>query len=269
MISNIFIEPSELTDHKYIICETSNTFHANDNKAPQENETNLSNFNYETADWESIRANLRMINWSIELEEHKTSEDKLRVFMEIVMKIVEENCKKFKSHKGCQTNRIPRDRRILLRKKKKLNLKLKCKISNKRKTVLEQDISKINKKLLDSHKDEKIMNEARAITNIKSNPKHFFSYTKKNLKTKNVIGPFKINDSTINTFSDICKLLSNQFTSSFSIPDENFKIVNPKNFFNVETENKKPLLMDIDFTESSFVDVIKEINSNSSPGTDH
>ena len=273
LISNMYIQPSELTDHNYIICETSNTLNVNDNKSTQNheanNETNLSTFNYETADWESIKGNLRMIKWSEVLEECKTSEDKLRVIMEIVMKIVEENCKKFKNQRGSQMNEIPRDRRTLLRKKKKLKSKLKCINSVERKSHLEQAINDIDRKLLSSHKEEKIKREERAIRNIKSNPKHFFTYTKKNLKSKNGIGPFKINDETINTFNDICKMLSNQFSSSFSVPDENFKISNPQDFFNIEGEKEKPLLNNINFTESSFVDVIKDIKSNSSPGTDH
>merc|ERR1711888_560981 len=136
-----------------------------------ENNTNLSSYNYETANWKNIKASLKKINWSEILAKHNSSEEKLKVVLEIVVKIIEENCTMFKSHGGPQLNKIPRDRRILLRKKKKLNLKLQNNnFSSDRKTQLEITIREIDKKLLDSHKEEKIVKEAHAIENIKTIP---------------------------------------------------------------------------------------------------
>jgi len=54
------------------------------------------------------------------LENYKTSEEKLNKILEVVIKIVEENCLKFRYRRGALINKIPRDRRILLRKRKKL-----------------------------------------------------------------------------------------------------------------------------------------------------
>ena len=87
-----------------------------------------------------------MINWSEVLEEYNTSEGKLRVIMEIVMNIIEVNCKKFKNQGNSKKIKIPRDRRILLRKNKKLKLKFRCKLSSERKNYLEQAIRNIDKK---------------------------------------------------------------------------------------------------------------------------
>ena len=124
LISNIYIEPSKITDHKYITCETSYKLSISDTKHISENDTNLSSYNYETANWKNIKASLKERNWSEILTNHSSSEEKLRVFLEIVVKIIEENCTMFRRQGGSQLNNIPRDRRILLRKKKKLNLKL-------------------------------------------------------------------------------------------------------------------------------------------------
>ena len=139
------------------------------------------------------------------------------------MKIIENNTVKFKFPRGSQTNKIPKDRRILLRKKKKLNLKLK-RGNTRKKNCIESAIIDIDKKLLESHKNEKIENETRAIKNIKINPKHFFTYAKKKLKTKSIIGPFRINEKIFNTPQDICEKLSEQYVSSFSSPDPKYKI---------------------------------------------
>ena len=74
-------------------------------------------------------------------------------------------------------HKIPSDRKILLRKKKKLNLKLK-RCNTRERNCIESAIIDIDKKLLDSHKNEKIESETRAIKNIKINPKHFFTCNK-------------------------------------------------------------------------------------------
>ena len=206
----------------------------------------------------------------VKLEKYKTAEEKLKVILDIVIKIVNENCTKFKCQRGTHVNKIPRDRRILLRKKKKMKSKLECDtISVERKTSIEKTIGDIENQLLSSHEKEKIKNEERAVENIKSNPKHFFSYTKKNFKTKNTIGPFRIKDEMVNTLEEICKKLSDQYSSSFSVPNQNYKIMNSIDFFTIDQNSEEPQLSDFQFTEKTFVDVIKDINSNSAPRTDH
>ena len=98
---------------------------------------NLSSYNYETANWKYIKSSLKKIDQPELLAGHNSSEEKLRVILEIVVKIIEENCEMFKCRGGSQANKIPRDRRILLRKKKKLNLKLRQNdLSNGRKKTI-------------------------------------------------------------------------------------------------------------------------------------
>merc|ERR1712002_1013674 len=92
---------------------------------PEKNE-NLSSYNYETANWKNIKASLRKIDWPKLLAGHNTSAEKLKIILEIFVKIIEENCEMFKCRGGSQANKIPRDRRILLRKKK-----IKSKITSK------------------------------------------------------------------------------------------------------------------------------------------
>lgn len=270
LISNTYIQPSKITDHKYIICETSHSLQANNNKHMLNDESNLSSYNYETADWESIKSRFRNINWVEILDNYKTSEEKLNIILEIIIKIIDENCSKYRFKRGAHTNKIPRDRRILLRKKKKLKVKLERKdASGCMKIDIEKSINDIDTKLLMSHEKEKIDNEARAIENIRSNPKHFFAYAKKNIKTRSTIGPFRIDGVTFNSLENICEKLSEQYTSSFSSPDNNFKIENPRIFFSTGDDGMFSQLNDIVFTQESFVDVIKEIHKNATPGTDH
>ena len=109
----------------------------------------------------------------------KSSEEKLKVIVDIVIKIVEKNCNIFESRGGTRSNNIPRDRRVLLRKKKKLYKKLRNTNSADTKAELENRIREIDKTLLESHEEENIVKETRALEKIKTNPKHFNAYEKK------------------------------------------------------------------------------------------
>ena len=62
-----------------------------------DNGTNLSTYNYETANWKNIKAELKKVNWQEILAEHESSEEKLKVILEIVIKIIEENCTTFRN----------------------------------------------------------------------------------------------------------------------------------------------------------------------------
>ena len=104
-----------------------------------------------------------------------------------------------------------------------------------RKKQIEEAICKIDKELLNSYKEESVVNETRAIENIKSNPKYFFSYARKKLKTRNKIGPFDIEGEKFTSLSDICIKLVQQYSSSFSQPDPRYKIENPKEFFTMNS----------------------------------
>merc|ERR1711874_316039 len=202
LITNMQIQPSEITDHKYIKCETSHKLSTMEKDHVPDNGTNLSTYKYESANWKNIEASLKKINWPEVLAKHESSEEKLKVILEIV-KIIEENCTIFRNQRGSHTNEILRDRRVLF-KKKKLNKELQKSIPPDKKKWIEKAIGEIDKKLLDSYEKENIVNEARAIENIKSNPKYFFTYARKKLKTRNKIGPFEMEGEKITSLLEIC-----------------------------------------------------------------
>ena len=102
----------------------------------------------------------------------------------------------------------------------------------------------------------------------KSNPKYFFTYARKKLKTRNKIGPFDIEGEKFTSLLDICIKLVQQYSSSFSQPDPRYKIENSIEFFSINEESAEPILDDIDFTRKSITDAIKEVKNNAAPGTD-
>ncbi|CAL4084644.1 unnamed protein product, partial [Meganyctiphanes norvegica] len=138
-----------------------------------------------------------------------------------------------------------------------------------KKEHIEKSIIDIDKKLLTSHQNEREKEEMCAIENMKTKPKHFFAYARKRLKTKSSIGPFRIEDKLITAHEEISQKLSEQYSSSFSTPDPNQNIGDPKDFFNGTEDPNKVLLNDISFTREIIVKEIGNIKSDSAPGPDH
>ena len=192
----------------------------------------------------------------------------MKVILEIVIKIIEENCTTFRNQRGSHSNNIPKDRRVLFRKKRKLNKELQKGNTPDRKKQIEKAIGKIDKKLLNSHEEKTVVNDTRTIENIKSNPKYFFTYARKKLKTRSKIGPFDIEGEKFTGLLDICIKLVQQYSSAFSQPDPRYKIENSTEFFSINEESADPILDDIDFTRKSIIDAIKEVKNNATPGTD-
>ena len=79
LITSMQIQPSEITDHKYIKGETSHKLPAMGKDHVPDNGTNLSTYNYESANWKNIKASLKKINWPEVLAKHESSEEKLKV----------------------------------------------------------------------------------------------------------------------------------------------------------------------------------------------
>merc|ERR1712236_42141 len=59
LISHVQIQPSKITDHMYIVCETTHKLPNKEKEQIPVDERNLSSYNYETADWVNIKASLK------------------------------------------------------------------------------------------------------------------------------------------------------------------------------------------------------------------
>ena len=62
LITSMQIQPSEITDYKYIICETSHKLSENGKEHIPDNGANLSTYNYESTNCKNIKASLKKIN---------------------------------------------------------------------------------------------------------------------------------------------------------------------------------------------------------------
>ena len=130
---------------------------------------------------------------------------------------------------------IPRDRRILMRKRKKISKK-NSQTNKQNKT--KQNLIDIELLLQESHKREREKAEFDATSKIKTNSKYFFSYAKRFSKTKPKIGPL-VNPATKNLTSnsqEMADILQNQYCSVFTPPKSDNSLLDSN-----QTEETTPL----------------------------
>ena len=129
------------------------------------------------------------------------------------------------------------------------------------------------KQLCDSHLGEKRFEEYAAIRKIQEDPNYFFRYAKKFSMCKTDIGPRmnRATNSLSNDKHEMCRLLVDQFTSVFTIPDPQLIITDPVSFFAHKPNtgiNKSLFLTDVMLNEDIIIEAIHELSPNSATGPD-
>ena len=145
--------------------------------------------------------------------------------------------------------------------------------SSKPAPLIKSHLVMLEKQLCDSHLDEKRFEENAAVTKIKDDPNYFVRYAKKFSSCKTDIGPLMNHDtnSLSNDKHEMCRLLVDQFTSVFTIPDPQHIIIDPVSFFTHEPNtgiDKSLSLTDIMLNEDIIIKAIHELSPNSAAGPD-
>ena len=182
----------------------------------------------------------------------------MEIILQVCIKYVP--VRKSSMKKACP--KIPRDRKILMRKRRKINEQLQSASSKQRKEKLERKLINIEISLQLSHKATSTRKEQKALKAIKTNPKHFFAYAKKYSKTNSSIGPLldKNNEYT-SSAQKMANILADQYNSVFSKP------IGTSKYSDMNTDARNPIT-DIVFTENDIIDVIDELSNTSSSGPD-
>ena len=120
---------------------------------------------------------------------------------------------------------------------------------------------KIEQAICDSHLKEKLNEESRAVTKIKSDPNYFFRYAKKNSICNRNIGPL-LNPNThliTNDRLEMCSL--DQFYSVFTSPKPEMIVHDPVSFFSCQSiiPSDDYYLTDIEIDETIIIDAINAI----------
>ena len=219
--------------------------------------TDFDKFNFydKDIDWNNINKELKNINWSAILNVQDSNPDKqYKIFLDTCLHVVSD---KIPSKVRKKPKIIPRERRILMRKRRKLSKKF---MDSKTK----QKLVDIELELQKSHIRERLVQERDAASKIKSNPKYFYGYAKKFSKTKPKVGPL-INPKTETLTSDNCEMadiLQDQYKSIFTTPKSNY------DFLGQPPTVDHDLLEDISFTENDIIKEIDTISTYSAAGPD-
>ncbi|KAK3893124.1 hypothetical protein Pcinc_003051 [Petrolisthes cinctipes] len=232
--------------------------------------TNFSDLNFfsQYVSWDGLCAFLNSTDWSTSLD-HLNPNEQLDLILDTFLKASIQNVPP-RSSRNTKSSIIPKDRRLLMRKRGKLRKKLNTTTNNDRFEQLTEQISSINAALVDSTTCELAHKEAMAVKSIKENPKYFYTYAFKKSKIKTPVGPLKEGDKTITDPQEISDIIRKQYETVFSIPLQEKTINCPVDFFmSTDHANQDQQLHNITINTTDIIDAIKTLSNNSAAGPDH
>ena len=246
------IKPLQSTSDHYVIevnarIQCSSKF---EEEAKPERSSPLDNLNFQSndIDWETMEIDLKTQLDTAKLEDFPPDE-RLDYLMKILVDVAYKYVPAKKTARNGPGTKIPRGRRILMRKRRKLLLKFDVTTSEKRKDK-------------NSHQEGLQRREQLALKSIKTNPKFFFSYAKQFSKSHSKIGPLldELNNYT-NSSPEMAEILSTQYSSVFTKPC-------PTPYHDTEEQTNIPIINDITFTEEDIKDAIDELSNTAASGPD-
>ncbi len=256
IISNTRVEDTEISDHRLVVLETTLRVGRSAKKPATSVDNYRSlNFFHDGIDWEKINREIRNTDWHKEME-GKTSNDMYQLFNTRILNICLANIPKKKQPKRYS---IPRDRRILIRKRTKMNRRLQERGDN----ATKQKLAGIERDMAKSYQKEAETEEQKAVSNIRRNPKYFFKYAKKKACTHTNIGPLNYNGSLTSDPQIMSEALNEQYVSTFSGATGE-----PVNQWSTTTPPTHTQTNDVNFERTDIEEAIKEINMYAAAGPD-
>ena len=261
---NILQPLRSTSDHFVVEVNThllSQSAHQEEDKPERASPFDNLNFHSNDVDWESMSEAIsqRVNDENLDnLHPNERLSAYMKIFTEVSYKFVPA---KKTSRRGSIT-KIPRERRILMRKRRKLMQRLECVSAQKQKDKIREKLIKVEMLLQQSHKEGMTRKEQLAVKSIKTNPKYFFSYAKQFSTTRSKIGPLltRLNEYTSNS-SEMAEILSSQYSSVFSKPS-------PSPYDEMIEDPNIPTISDIDITEEDIIAAIDELSNTSASGPD-
>ena len=270
IVHNLNIVDSVLSDHGIIECQTTyGPTVQNENSLGRlvtKGKFDELNFFSEDTDWVGLESELRQTEWRAEfrsLDLHQM----LGRFLEICIEVSEKYVPKRKVNCSSKTkSQIPRERKNLMRKRRRIKIQLQKITSEARRRKLKMDAKEVEIQLLKSYQKSQMDCETKAVNSIKKNPKYFFSYAKKFSSVKVGIGPFvdAANELVIGSLR-MAEMLAEQYQSVFSTPKESLPEAN-KIFQGDQVTSH--CLHNVAFDKEDIVEAIDQIPSTAAAGPD-
>ncbi|KAG0719529.1 hypothetical protein GWK47_050285 [Chionoecetes opilio] len=210
------IEKTVMSDHNLIHAR------ANIRNIPTKNTTTSGridsfhalNFYGRNIDWDKVRKELDAIKWEnifSGMEAHEMYE----VLSSKCLQICKEHIPLRRS--SGRKHQIPRDRRILMKKRANLKRKLKKVTYAVAENAIQRQLHLLEDALAQSHVRQREQEEQRAVENIKVNSKFFYSYAKKRLTSTTSVGPLmKENGELEDGPQEMAEMLQTEYQRVFS-----------------------------------------------------
>ena len=228
-----------------------------------ENDSVLAKLNFlsDRTAWDSLREDLGAIQWAEILQDKSCSEMQIQI-----QRILEETCPRHVPVRRPppKASNIPRDRKIIMRKRNKYRKKLLESADNSGQQRLRELICQLDVRLQASHEAEQLNKENAAVEKIKENPKYLFGYAKAKAQLRSRVGPFFLNNGLVTEPLAKSEVLREQYKTVFSSP----KYSQEENLQFVQEQMTRGTLTDIDFTDEELAECLNELNPKSSSGPD-
>ena len=259
-----------LSDHFLVECMSYYQATVPDVEQPVNGDstTGFGNLNFfsEDIDWTGMERELKDHNWNLEFRAC-SPEKMLKKFVEICIDISIKYVPLRKTRGKSQTkSHIPRDRKNLMRRKRRITAQLRKTTSEARRKKLKGESVQVERTLIKSYQQSQKDRETKAVNAIKRNSKYFFSYAKKFSTAKVGIGPFF--DYTKNLVTSpikMAEMLSEQYSSVYSVPKQ--ALPKAKEIFTVTNESNQTL-QNVIFDEHDIVEAIDQISPSAAAGPD-
>ena len=261
--------PDELSHHKLI--EVSSSFCFGKKSCPNTAPPRKGLFKYnlfdETVDWNAVIDEFNKFNWDKEFDGCDV-DAMIDKFMDVCEEVCSYHIPLKPSAKGNARKKIPRDRRILMRRRRKLNSELKrVETSLCRRSKINKMLVGIEKDILKSQSKSRIYQETKAVQAIRKNSKFFFAYVNKMSKSKSKVGPLlNGNEKYSSDPQEMANILSKQFSSVFSKIKS--PLISPTECFPDVNEDDDAYISNISFTKEDIIKFINELCSTSACGPD-
>ena len=265
LIQSISVETTTLLDHDVVVAETN----IKDSDIPEtfgkskRNCIGFEDLNFWSpkVEWDKIKSDIAATDWAMmTTEDPQNVEEMYDSIMEKILSITLKYVPRKVTHNSkCK---IPRDRKLLIRKRAKVARKIERSNSASNIKQMKAKVDRIEEQIVQSHVNEKKLMEGKAIEAIQVNPKYFYKYAKKHSSVRANIGPL-VNaiGEAVGEMYYMAELLRQQYERVYSSPVKSSYVTEVINW-------EGDTLSDISLVSSDLLDSIREVRDNSAAGPD-
>ena len=265
LILHTSAEKTPMSDHKIVTALTQQSIKPLPPAAkPTFQPHTFRNLRIQKENLDPINEHIDSVNWD-ELRSLCSEQEFPELFRLTILQICELHCDpKTKSNR--KPNKFARERKILNRKRRRINTRLiiaKGKSANPQCIVkIEKELQEVMDKIKESIQAQKEYDEKHAVHTISANPSYFFSYSKRFAKQPIKIGPLLDKDGKLQQNpKKMADMLQDQYASVFNdVKDE----IGDNN----ANSDQSPTMDEITFTREDVMSAIKEVGQFSASGDD-